>query len=114
MKKRIPLLNVWLVTDHRLQARYRHRYEKGYREGLRAGFDRLARETQTQDLTRPPARVGKSPNSSSERARRTLARSRAKRHVSDSPTLEVRAQPAISGQRRACNLDHAEGVFETG
>jgi hypothetical protein len=39
---------------------------------------------------------------------------RAKRQVSDSPTLEVRAQPAISGQWRARNLDHAEGVFETG
>jgi hypothetical protein len=37
MKKKIPLLNVWLVTDRRLQAGYRHRYEKGHREGFRAG-----------------------------------------------------------------------------
>jgi hypothetical protein len=50
MKKKIPLLNVWLVTDRRLQAGYRHRYEKGHREGFRAGFNRLARETQTEGL----------------------------------------------------------------
>lgn len=50
MKKKIPLLSVWLVTDRRLQAGYRHRYEKGYREGFRAGSDGLAREKQTQGL----------------------------------------------------------------
>jgi hypothetical protein len=114
MKKRIPLLNVWLLTDRRLQAGYRHRYEKGYRAGLRAGCDGLARETQTQGWTRPPAHVSKSPNSSQRTRPSHTRKIQAKRHVSDSPTLEVRAQPAIGGQRRPRNLDHAEGVFETG
>jgi hypothetical protein len=50
MKKKIPLLDVWLVSDRRLQAGYRYRYEKGYREGFRAGADDAARETQPHGL----------------------------------------------------------------
>lgn len=51
MKKKIPLLDVWLVTGRRLHAGYRYRYEKGYREGFRAGSADAAPERQTQPET---------------------------------------------------------------
>ena len=44
MKKKIPLLDVWLVTGRRLDAGYRYRYQKGYRDGFRDGSAEAARE----------------------------------------------------------------------
>ena len=51
MKKKIPLLDVWLVTGRRLDAGYRYRYQKGFRDGFRAGSADAARERQTQPET---------------------------------------------------------------
>ena len=43
-KRKIPLIGLWLVTDGRLRAGYRHRYEHGYVEGFAAGRDPVARD----------------------------------------------------------------------
>jgi hypothetical protein len=51
MKKKIPLLDVWLVTGRRLDAGYLYRYQKGYRDGFRARSAEAAREEQTQPET---------------------------------------------------------------
>ena len=51
MKKKIPLLDVWLVTGRRLDAGYRYRYQKGYRDGFRDGSAEAARERETQPET---------------------------------------------------------------
>ena len=50
MKRKIPFLDLWLVSDRRLHAGYRYRYEKGYREGLRAGSADGEREAKTQGV----------------------------------------------------------------
>jgi hypothetical protein len=50
MKKKIPLLDVWLVTGRRLDAGYLYRYQKGYRDGFRARSAEAAEE-QTQPET---------------------------------------------------------------
>ena len=51
MKKKVPLLDVWLVTGRRLDAGYLYRYQKGFRDGFRAGSSDAARERQTQPET---------------------------------------------------------------
>lgn len=37
MKRRIPFTRLWLVTDRRLKAGYRHRDQRGYERGYEAG-----------------------------------------------------------------------------
>jgi hypothetical protein len=44
MKRKIPLLGLWLISDRRLRAGQHHRFELGYQEGFVAGSAGLGRD----------------------------------------------------------------------
>jgi hypothetical protein len=48
MKLKLPLLDLWLVTDRRLRAGYAHRYRRGYTEGWAAGLAEASRQAEVR------------------------------------------------------------------
>ena len=44
MKRKFPVVDLWLVTGRRLRAGYAHRYRQGYAEGWDAGSAEASRD----------------------------------------------------------------------